>query len=76
MYWVDVFFGRGVPTSRVFTSDGAALRFAIDRALEFPSCAVTMRRDNQPYLVVQRAEDDGGRPLESDLLAFLRTRSA
>ena len=74
--WVEVFFGGGVPTSRVFTDDGAALRFAIDRALEFPSCAVTMRRDNQPYLVVQRAEDDGGRPLESDLLAFLRTRSA
>jgi hypothetical protein len=35
-----------------------------------------MRRDNEPYLVVQRAEDDDGRPLESDLLAFLRARSA
>jgi hypothetical protein len=35
-----------------------------------------MRRDNEPYLMVQRAEDDDSRPLESDLVAFLRSRSA
>jgi hypothetical protein len=74
--WVDVFFVRGAPTSRAFTDDGAALRFAIDRALEFPSCAVTLRRDSEPHLVVQRAGDEDGRPLESDLVAFLRSRSA
>jgi len=35
-----------------------------------------MRRDNEPYLMIQRAEGDDGRPLESDLVAFLRSRSA
>ncbi len=71
MFWVETPF-----RSQMFSHEVDALRHAVDSALQMPTCRIVIRKDEILHVAVQRGEEEAGTPLERDLLAFLRSRTA